>query len=64
MSHKFYMLWDGPDGKGWSGPHSEIDDAKRAVPDSATASMLATPLIAMTPSEKREALPILKGRQP
>jgi hypothetical protein len=62
MRHSFFMVWDAPDGKGWTGPHDDIAEAKRAVPESATASALLVPIAAMTPSEKRDALPILEGR--
>lgn len=62
MSYKFYMLWKNFYGvANWSGPHTEISDAKASVPNDARASMIATPLAAMTPGEKRAALPILDG---
>lgn len=62
MIYKFYILWKDPMGRRmWSGPHDDIDAAKRSVPDNAVAQMIVTPLAAMTPSEKRNALPIMDG---
>ena len=65
MNDKFFALYLRADGMAsWTGPWPSIDDAQAAVPDNASSVMIATPLRAMTPGEKREAMPILEGRQP
>jgi hypothetical protein len=63
MNHEFFVLWTGPGNEMcWDGPFDEIDHARAAMPDNATASVITVPLRAMTPAEKREAMPILEGR--
>lgn len=65
MNREFFALYLRADGMAsWTGPWDTIDAAMAAVPDNASSVMLATPLRAMTPGEKREAMPILEGRQP
>jgi hypothetical protein len=62
--HQYLALWiAADDSQRWSGPHDTIAAAYAMVPSDAKASVITLPLPAMTPSEKREALPILQSNQ-
>jgi hypothetical protein len=61
VNRQFFLLWVSADGaRRWSGPHEDIDTGRAGVPGDAQASVIVVPLQAMTPGEKREALPILE----
>jgi hypothetical protein len=57
--HTFLALWvSGNGAQTWAGPFRTNTQAREAVPAHAQASLIVQP-IAMTPGERREALPIL-----
>jgi hypothetical protein len=57
VNKHYYVIWTHPDGAGWEGPFTDIDTAKGAVPDGATALQILVPLpaFALTSTEARDA---------
>jgi hypothetical protein len=58
-----FALWVNRDGsRDWDGPFAGNTPAREAVPVTATASVILTP-VPMTPAEYREAMPIMEAGQ-